>query len=174
VRNQGYVKKKLPVVGKEVLTIKKYERNGILTLEEIKLPTEKQLKKGVAIIECIQKIPCDPCVTICPVNSITMKDINDIPKIDYNKCTGCKRCVGICPGLAIFVVKVVDDKAFITLPYEFLPIPKVGDKVIALGRDGKKIGNAKVLKVNKSAKTTVLTIEVGKELAMRVRNIKLD
>jgi Fe-S-cluster-containing hydrogenase component 2 len=158
----------------EGLIIKTYEKNGILVPKNLTLPTEKQLKKGVAIIECIQEIPCDPCVAICPVNSITMKDINDIPKIDYDKCTGCKRCVGICPGLAIFVVKVENEKALITLPYEFLPIPKVGDIVKVLDRGGKPRGTAKIKKVNRSGKTTVVTIEVDKELAMEVRNIKLD
>jgi Fe-S-cluster-containing hydrogenase component 2 len=156
------------------LSIKEYEKTGVLSLKDLKLPTEKQLQKGVAIIECIQEIPCDPCVAICPVDSISMKDINATPKIDYNKCTSCRRCVGICPGLAIFVVKIVDDKALITIPYEFLPIPKVGDKVKALDRDGKPRGNAKIIKVNKTGRTTVITIEVKKELAMEVRNIKLD
>ena len=132
------------------------------------------MKKGVAIIECIQEIPCDPCVAICPVESISMKDINDIPKIDYDKCTGCKRCVSICPGLAIFVVKLIDERAQITLPYEFLPIPKVGDIVKALDREGKSRGDAKVIRVNRSSKTTVITIEVDKDLAMEVRNIKVD
>jgi Fe-S-cluster-containing hydrogenase component 2 len=132
------------------------------------------LKKGVTVIECVQNIPCDPCVAICPVNAISMKDINDIPKVDFDKCTGCKRCVGICPGLAIFVVKLIDEKALITLPYEFIPIPKVGDKVKALDRGGKPRGIAKVIKVNRSGKTTVVTIEVDKDLAMEIRNIKLD
>lgn len=158
----------------EGLIINSYEKNGILAPEDLTLPTDEQLKKGVAIIECIQEIPCDPCVAICPVSSISMKDINDTPKIDYNKCTGCKRCVGICPGLAIFVVKVKDNKALITLPYEFLPIPRIGDNVKALDRGGKPRGYAKIMKVNRNRKTTVVTIEVDKKFAMEVRNIKLD
>jgi len=158
----------------EVSIIKDYEKNGILSLKDLKLPTEKQLKKGVAIIECIQEIPCNPCVAICPVNSISMKDINDIPEIDFEKCTGCKRCVSICPGLAIFVVKIEDDKAFITMPYEFLPVPQVGHRVKALDRSGNEKGFAKIIKANKSGKTTVVTIEVKKDLAMDIRNIKMD
>jgi len=157
-----------------VLIIKSYEKNGILVPEDLKLPNDEQLKKGVAIIECIQEIPCDPCVAICPVSSISMKNINDIPKIDYDKCTGCKRCVSICPGLAIFVVKVEDNKALITLPYEFLPIPKAGNTVTALNREGKPRGTVKIIKVNRSGKTTVVTIEIDKNLAMDVRNIRVD
>jgi Fe-S-cluster-containing hydrogenase component 2 len=158
----------------EVLTIKKYEKTGILSLKDLNIPSDEHLNKGVAIIECVQEIPCDPCVGICPVNAISMKNINAVPKIDYNKCTGCKRCVGICPGLAIFVIKLMDDKALITLPYEFLPIPKIGETVTSLDREGKSRGKAKVVKVNKSNKTNVVTIEVDKDLIMEVRNIKLD
>jgi len=158
----------------EVSIIKDYEKNGVLSLEYLTLPTDEQLKKGVAIIECVQEIPCDPCIAICPVNAISMKDINDTPDVDYDKCTGCKRCVSICPGLAIFVVKVEDDKALITIPYEFLPIPKVGENATALDREGKPRGTAKIMKVKRSGKTTVVTIEVDKDLAMEVRNIKLD
>jgi Fe-S-cluster-containing hydrogenase component 2 len=103
-----------------------------------------------------------------------MKNINAVPKIDYDKCTGCKQCVGICPGLAIFVVKFKGNKALITLPYEFLPIPKIGETVTALDRAGKSMGKAKVVKVKKSNKTTVVTIEVDKRVVMEVRNIRLD
>jgi len=157
-----------------VLTIKDYEKTGVLAIKDLILPTDEQLKKGVAIIECIQEIPCDPCVTVCPVDAISMKDINGIPRVDFDKCTGCKRCGGICPGLAIFVVKIEDDKALITLPYEFLPVPKVSDIVTALDREGKPRGDAKVVKVNRSGKTTVVTIEVEKDLAMEVRNINYE
>jgi Fe-S-cluster-containing hydrogenase component 2 len=157
----------------EELIIKKYEKTGVLTYKDINLPTDVQLKKGVAVIECIQEIPCNPCVAICPVNAISMKSINDLPSIDYNNCTGCRRCVGICPGLAIFVVKIIDSKALITLPYEFLPVPKVGDNVTALDREGKSRGPAKIVKVNKSEKTNVITIEVEKDLANDVRNIRM-
>ena len=124
-------------------------------------------------LQCVQEIPCNPCVAICPVSAISMKRINDLPSIDYNKCTGCRRCVGICPGLAIFVVKLIDSKALVTLPYEFLPVPNVGDIITALDREGNSKGSAKVVKVNKSEKTTVITIEVEKDLAMDVRNIRM-
>ena len=157
----------------EALRIKKYEKTGVLSIRNLRLPTDDQLKKGVAIIECVQEIPCNPCIAVCPVNAISMKNINDLPKVDFNKCTGCRRCMGICPGLAIFVVKVKEDKALITLPYEFLPIPKVGDIVTALDREGNSRGNAKVVKVNRKEKTIVITIEVSKDLAMEVRNTRV-
>jgi Fe-S-cluster-containing hydrogenase component 2 len=145
----------------------------VLSIKDFKQPSATQLKKGVVIIECVQEIPCDPCVTVCPVNAISMKDINACPQVDFDTCIGCTKCVDICPGLAIFVVKVKDEKAFITLPYEFLPLPKVGDTVTALDREGTIKGNAKVIKVTRRNKTAVITIEVDKRLAMDVRNIKV-
>jgi Fe-S-cluster-containing hydrogenase component 2 len=151
-----------------------YERTGILSTKDLKLPSKKQLEKGVAILECVQEIPCNPCVDSCPVNAISMKDINAPPINDFDKCIGCTKCVGICPGLAIFVVKIKDGKALITLPYEFLPIPKVGDIVKALDRAGNVKGKALVKKVLKIGKTMVITIEVNEKLAMDIRNIRVD
>jgi Fe-S-cluster-containing hydrogenase component 2 len=155
--------------------MKSYEKTGILTKKDLKLPTKKQLKKGVVIIECIQEIPCDPCVASCPVNSIKMKDINAPPEIDYEKCIGCAKCVGICPGLAIFVVKILDNKkALVTLPYEFLPVPKKGDIVDGLNRIGEKIDEVTVKKVIKKGRTMVITVETEEKYAMDIRNIKVE
>jgi len=154
--------------------MKNYEKTGILKKNDLKIPSKKQLKKGVAIIECIQKIPCNPCVDICPVNAITMKDINSPPEVNYDKCIGCKKCVGICPGLAIFVVKILDkNKAFVTLPYEQLPIPEENDIVDGLNREGKKIDNVKVKKVIKKGKTMIITVETEEKYAMDIRNIRV-
>jgi Fe-S-cluster-containing hydrogenase component 2 len=153
--------------------MQEYEKTGILSLKNLKLPTKKQLEKGVAILECIQEIPCDPCVESCPVKAISMKDINAPPVNDYEKCIGCTKCVGVCPGLAIFVVKIKDDKAFVTLQYEFLPIPKVGDKVQALNRKGEKVGIGIVRRIVRQGKTIVVTVEIEKDLLMDVRNIRV-
>src|SRR5512136_992212 len=139
-----------------------YEKTGILSKKELQVPSKKQLEKGVAILECVQEIPCNPCVDSCPVHAISMKDINAPPINDFDKCIGCTKCVGVCPGLAIFVVKIKDDKAWVTLPYEFLPVPIVGDVVKALDRTGTVRGKATVKKVTKQGKTMVITVEVDK------------
>lgn len=153
--------------------MKDYEKTGVLSLEDLNLPSEQQLKKGVAVLECVQNIPCNPCVDACPVKAISMKDINDLPTIDYDKCTGCGNCVTVCPGLAIFLVKTDEKSAFISIPYEFLPTPKEGDKVEMLDRKGEKKGEAEVVKVRKKGKTAVVTIKTKKKFAMIVRNIKV-
>jgi len=151
-----------------------YEQTGVLSLKDLVLPTNKQLEKGVAITECVQEIPCNPCVDSCPVHAITMKDINAPPVVDYEQCIACGKCVGVCPGLAIFVVRIKEEKSFISLPYEFLPIPKKGDVVDAVDRWGKKVDKGLVARVVQQGKTTVVTISVKKDLAMDVRNIHIE
>jgi Fe-S-cluster-containing hydrogenase component 2 len=151
-----------------------YEKTGVLAKEDLHLPTKKQLEKGVAILECVQEIPCDPCVASCPVHAISMKDINAPPINDFEKCIGCTKCVGICPGLAIFVVKIKGNTAWITLPYEFLPVPQVGEMVQALDRTGTLREKALVKKVVKQGKTMVVTIELDSRFAMDIRNIRVS
>jgi len=153
--------------------MKEYEKTGVLSLKDLRLPNKKQLEKGVAIIECVQNIPCNPCVDACPFNAISMKDINDLPVVDFDKCIGCGQCIGVCPGLAIFVVKQIDDKALISLPYEFLPVPSVNDKVKALDRKGEFVDDVVVKKVVKRGKTWVVTVLADAKNAMNIRNIRV-
>jgi len=154
--------------------MKEYEKTGVIGLEELRIPSEEQLKRGVAITECVQEIPCNPCVDACPVDAISMENINSPPVVDYDKCTGCAQCAAVCPGLAIFIVKLEEEKALVTLPYEFLPLPEKGDEVKALDREGKEVGKAIVRRaIKKKDKTCLVTVEVDKELAMVVRNIRV-
>ncbi|HHF55832.1 MAG TPA: 4Fe-4S dicluster domain-containing protein [Thermoplasmatales archaeon] len=152
--------------------MKRWEREGVAEIEDIRLPTKGQLEKGVAIIECIQEIPCNPCVDACPFNAISMENINALPIVDFEKCVGCGKCIEVCPGLAIFVVRVRGEKATVMLPYEFIPLPNEGQMVKTINREGKEICEAVVKKVRKG-KTPVVTIELPAEYAMEARHIKV-
>lgn len=158
------------------------KNDGIPSKEELAeiVPSSKRMEKGpVAIIECFQDIPCDPCVAACPSHAIQMKEgITDKPHINFDKCTGCRLCVAKCPGLAIFVVDMTHSpkKAALSLPYELLPVPKKGDTVQALDRTGKPIVESKVLTViggKNFDKTYIITIEVPKGEVMEIRAIKV-
>ena len=99
------------------------------------------------------------------------------PVVDEDKCTGCGTCIPGCPGQAIFVVDLnySKQKALLMIPYEFLPLPKPDSKVKALDREGKVVGEAKVVKVMNSKRndrTPVISLLVPKELAMKIRNIR--
>jgi len=154
--------------------MKDFEKNGILSQKDLVLPTKNHLKKGVVISECIQDIPCNPCVDSCPVSAISMKDINSIPVIDYELCITCGKCVGVCPGLALFLIKTTDEKGYVTIPYEFLPIPIKDQIVDVLDREGKKIGVGVVKKVKKTGRTFIVTVEIEKQQVMDVRNIRIN
>lgn len=154
-----------------------YEATGVLTSGHLKkiLPPKERLEKGpVVVIECIQKIPCDPCAHVCRFEAIRKTSLVDPPGVDYEKCNGCGECVAVCPGLAIFVVnlKYKNDKALVTIPYELLPMPKRGEIYEALDREGKPVGEARIIAARKvKDRTAVVTVAVKKNLAMIVRNI---
>lgn len=155
---------------------------GYLSTEELKnrklLPSEERLRKGrIAVIECIQDIPCNPCAIACKVGAIDKPQISTPPTVDMEMCTGCRRCVGVCPGLAIFVLHIKGDKGYVSLPYEMSPIPKVGQEVILLDRAGVEVGKGKVTEAYKPIKddtTYLVTVETPKpEMVYEVRAIRV-
>jgi ferredoxin len=158
-----------------------YKRGQALTETELKpqVPPRERLQRGpVAIVECIEEIPCNPCVESCPQGAITIPGgLNQIPRLDWEKCTGCGLCISSCPGLAIFLVDLTRGKelAAVSLPYEFRPLPEKGDRVLALDREGRGLGKAEVLRVQTGRRldrTPVVTIAVPREWALKARNIK--
>lgn len=158
----------------------KIESTGIPTREQIEstLPSAERRAKGAyATIECWQKIPCDPCVAACPFGAVAeMANINDLPEIDHDICTGCGACIALCPGLAIFVIDETygeTDEALIMIPHEFVPLPEKGDIVRALDRKGDYICDAKVKRVQKTkSATNIINLVVPKEHILDVRAIE--
>lgn len=133
--------------------------------------------RPTAVIECRQKIPCNPCADACPRGAIRpMADINERSELDASRCNGCGLCLTVCPGLAIFVVDpgYAPGRALVKIPYEFLPLPAAGETVDAVDRAGRTVGTAEVVKVQDSRnKTRVIWLTVAPELAMTVRHIRL-
>ena len=131
-------------------------KHGFVAEEEIERFPGVTHSSGVhPVIECTQNIPCNPCQDACPKHCIRIgSNITALPAIDpEKKCTGCGMCVASCSGQAIFLVNedCGDGTAEVTLPYEFLPLPKKGDKGVALNRKGDKVCDAEVVNV-RSAK----------------------
>ena len=155
--------------------------DGIPTKDDLvkAFPTEERLNKGpVAIIECFQEIPCDPCVKACKKGAIAMPgDINHLPVLDAELCNGCGACILYCPGLAIFVVdrSWSEERAIVKLPFENVPIPQAGQYAAGLDRTGKELGWFEVVKVVMGGKTNltrIISLAVPQDLAMEVRNIR--
>lgn len=159
------------------------EINGVATKEEIikAFPSIETINNGpIAVIECFQKIPCNPCVTSCRFDAIDMgEDINNLPKVSSEKCIGCGVCLGKCPGLAIMLVdgSKSEDYLHMSIPYEMLPVPEKNQMVKGLDREGKFLCDVKVLKVVNSKfldKTLVITLEVPRDLLYEFRNIEVE
>ncbi len=155
---------------------------GYLDYEELKacqkLPGEARFEKGpVAVIECVQEIPCNPCEAACRFGAIRIGDeITSLPELLADKCTGCGVCIAQCPGLAIFVVdKSGADSATVAFPYEYYPTPAKGDKVKAVNRRGEPVCDATVEKVQSPRSydhTPVVTVRIPRKYADEVRGIE--
>ncbi len=143
-------------------------------------PTEERMRKGlVAVMECLEEIPCNPCETSCNDDAIIIgKDITKIPELIGDNCTACLQCLIVCPGQAIFAVdnSLEDNRSILVVPYEFLPMPQKGDVVTLLDRAGQEVGEGTVQKkrlTKKTDKTALVFIEISRELAMVARAFRL-
>ncbi len=157
--------------------------DGCFDAEELKqlpgFPSEERLARGpCVVIECAQRIPCDPCEAACRQGAIAIGgNITNLPTLDPAKCGGCGLCIAACPGQAIFVVDTTYSEArgTVQFPYERVPYPTVGDIVPGVNRAGDVVCEAEVLKVSVPAafdRTAVITVAVPKALAMDVRTIR--
>jgi Fe-S-cluster-containing hydrogenase component 2 len=156
--------------------------NGIPSAQELEdspgYSFSERMEKGpVAIIECVQEIPCNPCEKACPHHAITVgQPITNLPNLDSQKCIGCGQCLSNCPGLAIFLVhkNYTQTTSLVEFPYEYLPLPPEGDTVPCGGRDGAFIAWGKVMKVKATKHAdgaSLVRVEVPKEFFMDIRTI---
>jgi Fe-S-cluster-containing hydrogenase component 2 len=154
---------------------------GYLSEEEYskRLPSVERVTSGpVAVIECIQDIPCNPCEQACPFGAITVGEpITSLPALDAERCKGCGACIAKCPGLAIFVIDAsgAGDSGTVQMPYEYQPLPKVGETVWGVSRKGERVAKAKVERVllaKGADHTAVVTISVPKKYVNNIRSIR--
>jgi len=132
------------------------------------------------VIHCLQEIPCNPCTTVCPYNSIVIEDksLTGVPLYKGN-CVGCTKCVLICPGLAITLVDMRPDKDFpiVTMPYEVSnhPILK-GDEIEVTDIDGDSLGRFEVIDVKTVAarKTQLIKVKVPATIARKVVSFSIQ
>jgi len=141
-------------------------------------PTDEQLARGpVAVFECGQEIPCNPCEAACGKKCITIgDDITRMPTLD-DRCTGCGLCLPECPGLAVFILDATYSQthATVTMPYELHPLPAEGEAVDALDRRGQVVCKGTVVSIKtlgKNERCRSLTVAIPKEYIHDVRHIR--
>jgi Fe-S-cluster-containing hydrogenase component 2 len=166
--------------GVELVMSNSLIERGYIDIEDLRSdqnwPSADRYQKGaVAVIECMQEIPCNPCKDACPYGAIVLEGLTVRPQLIEDKCIGCGLCIAKCPGQAIFVVDKSKDVGTVTFPYEYLPLPEKGMKVTAVNRAGEAVCEGLVTKVVDSKmmnKTRLVTIAVPVELVDEVRFMK--
>ncbi len=140
-------------------------------------------KGAMPVIHCLQEIPCNPCTTVCPSDSILIEGdpLMGLPIYTGSEgsCSGCLKCVTICPGLAITLVDYRKDEEFpeVTVPYEVGNFPvRKGDTVSAVDIDGRALGEMEVTAVltNKKSKTQLVKIKAPKRLSKSVVSFRIQ
>jgi sarcosine oxidase subunit alpha len=138
------------------------------------------------VIHCNQEIPCDPCTAVCPNDLIEMDetDIRLLPSFVREKagkgCTGCEKCVAICPGLAITLVDYRKDPEFptVAIPFEFLKDSlKAGDSVVVEDTEGQplgwvEVGAIKAIKAND--RTVIVKVRAPCAYAKKISGIRIQ
>lgn len=176
-KNRG---KKIEVTEEGIPISENLLTHGFVADDEIDRFPGVARKVGIhPVIECTQNIPCNPCQDACKKGCISIGDnITSLPvAVDGSKCINCGMCVASCSGQAIFLEEenVEEGLGEVTIPYEFLPVPKEGDRGIGLGRNGRELCPALVSRVRQSKAfdhTTLVTLKVPMEYLHRTRFFK--
>ncbi len=138
------------------------------------------------VIHCNQEIPCDPCTAVCPNDLIDIdeSDIRLLPSFVAEKggkgCSGCEKCLAICPGLAITLVDYRKDAEFptVAVPFEFLKDSlKVGDSVVVEDTEGNALGRVEVgavKAVKANDRTMIVKVRAPREYAKRIAGIRIQ
>ncbi len=132
------------------------------------------------VFHCTQEIPCNPCTEVCPNHSISIDGggIMGLPSFS-GKCSGCMKCVAICPGLAVTLVdyRKAGDRALVTIPFELhRSWVKEGDELPVVDKEGTILCQAAIVKVSDRKfqdRTLLVTLEVPADKAAQVAGVKL-
>jgi len=159
-------------------------QRGYYTREELEElgvfpPREELEKKRLCVIECVEEIPCNPCAAVCRSGAIIKEGLCKPPVVDWKACIGCTMCVAVCPGMSIFMQWIEDGDGYVTMPYELLPEPKIGDRVQLLNRKGEAVGEGMIVNPTYQARGDahprwVVTVKMDDpDLSYEVRAFKI-
>jgi sarcosine oxidase subunit alpha len=138
------------------------------------------------VLHCNQEIPCDPCTAVCPnrLIDIDRADILGVPTFLANRdgkgCSGCEKCVAICPGLAITMVDYRKNAEFptVSIPLEFLKDTlHVGDRVAVEDTEGQTLGRVEVVAVRAikaNDRTVIIKVLAPREYAKKIAGVRLQ
>ena len=138
------------------------------------------------VLHCVQEIPCDPCTAVCPRDLIAIDalDIRKLPSFTQGSpgrsCTGCEKCVAVCPGLAITLVDGRKDVDFptVVIPYEFLKEGiREGDRVVVQDTRGDRLGEVEVVGVKAlkaNDRTVLIKVRAPRDYAAKIAGLRVQ
>ena len=138
----------------------------------------KAISGAVAVVDCSEEIPCNPCEEACRRGAITIgEDICKPPSYDPELCNGCGRCVSLCPGMAVFLVDRTPGggRAHVTVPYEMPGEMRETVEAWVMDSEWNPLGKGKIVRMSKMGKkdrTILVTVEVPEEWALKVRGVR--
>ena len=140
----------------------------------------EEIKEGyMPVLHCYQRIPCNPCVSVCPKKIIYIPedDLLEVPRITGPGCIGCFRCVAFCPGLAVTLVRRERTRTFTYIPYEMNPgLLEEGSRVMLTSYEGDVAGEGVVRDIFSKApdkKRRIIEIETDPKTAIYAAGIRL-
>lgn len=159
--------------------------------EVLKSPPGKTIDKEkpaeesgvVPIFHCVQEIPCNPCISVCPQEAIFIEDgtLTGLPVFSEGvECKGCMKCVAVCPGLAISLVDYRKDKEFpkVILPFEVSDEHiERGVGIIVTDQNGEELERApveKVVKLKDNKRTRLVIVKLHKDIAKKAISIRIQ
>jgi len=141
------------------------------------------IEEGIfPVFHCNQEIPCNPCTSVCPQKQIETIDdlIMQLPYFKGEKeCTGCGRCVAVCPGLAVTLIDYRKDKnnPIVTFPFEMTTEKLKVDQIITVVGNQGELGQFKVIKsriIKEFPLTQLVSIKLPSKIAKYAVGIRLQ
>ncbi|NHJ05028.1 MAG: sulfurtransferase [Candidatus Heimdallarchaeota archaeon] len=146
------------------------------------LPIPKEDVGVFPVFHCAQEIPCNPCMTVCSRDLIKPqgKSITALPYFTGEQdCTGCGKCVAICPGLAISLVDYRKDSELVnvTLPMELSEKRLKKGDIVNIMSNTSDLGEfviERIRTLKDYPKTELITIKLPKEVAKHATGIRVQ
>lgn len=146
------------------------------SMGELEAVWKASLAAPVALVDCDEEIPCNPCESACPRGAIRVgEDPCRLPRVELGLCDGCGRCVKMCPGLAIVLLdrSANPQRPRVTVPWEMPGTPSPGERLWAVDARGRSIGLVEVVKVSGGRSTPLLvTVEMEGRRALKIRGLR--
>jgi ferredoxin len=135
----------------------------------------RQLKKEgmLASIECIEPIGCRVCEKECPAHAIVIDRGPNAKFLLEDLCTGCGRCVQVCPSQIPVMIEGDGSQSFtpLLIGHREKPALKKGDRVSLLNRRGESLATSKVLDLFLDGVVPIYKVEVPSHLIWEVRGM---